>query len=542
MTDPTKLVAEDIVDEADEVEALLATTNDPLQFVRLAFPEIRLEAWQRAVLLTIGQQLRENARLNRSKAIQLAVSSGNGVGKSALLSWIVIWAISTFENTLGVVTAGTEGQLRTRLWGELSKWFLQLPEPLRAQFELTATAIFNRQTEKTWRVDARPWTERNQEAFSGLHNFGKRVLVIFDECSMIPEPIWRATDGMLNDADTQTIWCVFGNPTRTEGRFKMAFAGGRFSGLWTSFQVDSREVSLTNKEMIAEKLAYYGEDSNYARSHIFGQFPTASTEQLIPSDWVEAAAVRQTFTHPADATIIGADVASGHGEDSSVIIVRQGLDGRSYPIQKFATLDPLQFAYRVAAVANEVNADAVFIDATGLGEGTVAKLRELGLPGVHGVYFAGKSDNPSGLARAANKRAECWLAMRDWLRAGAIPNDAELKAQLTSPEYSEVALGILLERKQDMKSRGLMSPDCADALSLTFASPVWSSQFDSLPGAGNHKVTSEYDPLSDAALEGKPLPELSRRYIAPGWASLKPENWSHDDWADARASDALSHD
>jgi hypothetical protein len=52
----------------------------------------------------------------------------------------------------------------------------------------------------TWRVDGRPWSERNQEAFSGLHNFGKRVLMIMDEASMIPDPIWRACDGTLNDA------------------------------------------------------------------------------------------------------------------------------------------------------------------------------------------------------------------------------------------------------------------------------------------------------------------------------------------------------
>jgi hypothetical protein len=57
-----------------------------------------------------------------------------------------------------------------------------------------------------WRVDGRPWNERNQEAFSGLHNFGKRVLMVMDEASMIPDPIWRASDGMLNDADTQNWW------------------------------------------------------------------------------------------------------------------------------------------------------------------------------------------------------------------------------------------------------------------------------------------------------------------------------------------------
>ena len=365
--------------------------------------------------------------------------------------------------------------------------------------------------------------------------------MIYDECSMIPDALWRATDGMLNDANTQIIWCVFGNPLRLSGRFPMCFPGGKFSGMWTTFQVDSRTVSIANREAIDEKLSYYGLDSNYARSHVLGQFPTASTTQLIPLDWVEGAAVRETYQHPADAVILGCDVASGHGEDSSVIYIRQGLDGRTHQPRKFPGLDPLQFAYKIAAAANELGAQAIFVDAGGVGEGTVAKLRELGLA-VHAVYFGAKSSNPDGITRCANQRSAMWCAMAQWLKAGAIPNDPELKAQLIGPEYSENAQGIVLERKEDMRARGLMSPDTADALCLTFAAPVF-SQMSELPGPGNHLVVSEFDPFSDAALAGKPYPELQRKYVAPGYSSLKPEwnhpDWTADDWWDAQASDAL---
>jgi hypothetical protein len=126
------------------------------------------------------------------------------------------------------------------------------------------------------------------------------------------------------------------------------------------------------------------------------------------------------------------------------------------------------------------------------------------------------------LARAANKRAEIWLAMRDWLRAGAIPPDAQLMAELVGPEYSEAPAGILIERKADMKARGLNSPDTADALALTFSSPVWKLGSD-LPGSGDHLVQSEYNPFSSEVLAGRPIPELTRKYIAPGWPSLKAE-------------------
>jgi hypothetical protein len=512
--------------EADEetddlVERLLATTNSPAQFVELAFPSIVPERWQQQVLETIGNQLQENARLDRWKAVQVAISSGNGVGKSSLLSWLILWAVTTFEDCLGVATCGTEGQLRTRLWSELSRWFNELPEDLRGQFQLEATALFNRQNPRTWRFDGRPWSERSQEGFSGLHNFRKRVLVVIDECSMVADSIWRACDGMLSDSETQIVWVVTGNPIRITGRFPTCFPPARGSNLWTSFKVDSRTVSLTNKESLNEKISYYGESSNYVKSHILGEFPSASTEQLIPLDWVQQASVRETFMHPSDAVILGCDVASGHGEDSSCIVVRRGLDARSYGIRRYPTLNPLEFAYKIASLANELGADGIFIDAGGLGEGTVAKCQELGLA-VHAVYFAGKPDNPSGLARAANKRSQMWLAMRDWLRAGAIPADSQLMAELVSPEYAEGPAGILIERKQDMKARGLMSPDSADALALTFSSPVWKLGSD-LPGAGDHLVQREYNPYSDEIMAGRPIPELKRKYIAPGWPSLKAE-------------------
>jgi hypothetical protein len=532
VTDDVRMQADDEAGgDEDRVEELLAQTNSPEKYVALAWPSIKPEVWQAQVLQCIGEKLSENARLDRWKAIQIAVASGNGVGKSALLSWLIIWALTTFEDCLGVVTAGTEGQLRTRLWSEVARWHGQLPEDLRSQFQLEATSIFNRQSQRTWRIDARPWSERNQEAFSGLHNFQKRVLVVMDECSMIADNIWTATQGMLSDAATQIIWIVTGNPTRLSGRFPMCLPGGRESRMWRSFQVDSRTVNLTDKESLNEKISYYGEDSNYVRVHIRGLLPTASTTQLIPSDWVEGAAVRETFVHPADAVVLGVDVASGHSEDSSCIVIRQGLDARTHGIRRYPTLNPLELAFKVAEVVREVSADAVFIDAGGLGEATVVQCRSLGLQ-VHGVYFAGRPDNASATAgRAANKRAECWLRMREWLRAGAIVNDATLKAELTGPEYSEAPAGILLERKADMRSRGLASPDSADALSLTFASPVWTAAGSGLAGPGDHLVTSEYNPWSDEAMQGRPLPELKPRYCAPGWSRMKePEReWDPDE-------------
>ena len=146
----------EVEEPIDLIDELLACSNDPLRFVELAFPGITPEHWQRQVMTHIADQLSTNARLSKFSPIQVAVASGNAVGKTGLLSWLILWSVMTFEDCLGVVTAGTEPQIRTRLWGELSKWFHQLPDALRQAFELTATAIFNRQHERTWRLTVGP--------------------------------------------------------------------------------------------------------------------------------------------------------------------------------------------------------------------------------------------------------------------------------------------------------------------------------------------------------------------------------------------------
>src|SRR6516164_6437437 len=533
------------LDETDDdlVQQLLLCSDDPLAFVNLAFPDIKPEKWQREVLEHIGRKLQKNSGLGRWEAVMVAVASGNGIGKSALLSWVVLWGIMTFEDTVGVVTAGTESQLRTRLWSEVAKWHAKLPDELRAQYTLTATACFNRQSEKTWRIDARPWTERNREAFSGLHNYRKRVLVIYDECSMIPEPIWRSTLGMLSDAETEILWIAFGNPTRTDGVFPTLFPPGNFARMWWSKHVDSRSVTLTDKAAIQEKLDFYGADSNYARSHVYGQFPLASANSLIPSDRVEVAAVRRdAVAHSAEAIIMGVDVASGTSTAISVAAIRQGPDARSLGQYKFPGVDPNALCYEVAKVASEVNPAAIFVDTTGVGASVAVRLRELGYP-AHPVLLGSRA--PEGDVRCANMRAYCWTQMAAWLKVGAIVNDAELKAQICAPSYSETERGVVIEKKEHMADRGLASPDCADALSLSFAYPVHTAAMNDLLGSGDHQVTSEWNPFSDAAMEGRALPESKVRYSAPGYR-LKPEwshpDWNADDWSDAQASDALTRE
>lgn len=473
-------------------------TFDPLGFVLYAFPwgEGELseldgpQPWQCDELNGIGDALRSGASLidATQKAIRRAIASGHGIGKSAFVSWIILWSICTCKDTRGVVTANTEAQLKGKTWAELAKWHRLCL--CGHWFDLTATALISKLPghDKTWRIDMVPWSERNTEAFAGLHNKGSRVLLIFDEASAIPDIIWEVSEGALTDDDTEIIWVVCGNPTRNTGRFRECF--GRFRHRWNTIQVDSRNVSITNKAQIQEWVDDYGEDSDFVRVRVRGVFPRAGSNQLIGGDLVEAACGKtlRPEVYASAPKILGVDVAR-FGDDQSVISMRQGL--ACFPMQTFRGLDLMTFAGIVAQTIDRESPDGVFIDQTGIGAGVVDRLRQLGHRSVVGIDFGGKAMSEH---LYANKRSEMWCLMRDWLLSGgAIPPDDELKDDLCAPEYgfSGDRGQILLEKKSDMKKRGLASPDRGDALALTFAAPVHKSRSQGLVFAASQQARGD---------------------------------------------------
>lgn len=449
-----------------------ALTHDPEAFVLYAFPWGRGElagcegpdAWQRAVLREIGATLRGGGE--GARAVREAVASGHGIGKSALVAWIMLWALSTCPDARGVVTANTEAQLKGKTWAELAKWHRLCL--CGDWFDCTATALIAREPghEKTWRMDMAPWSERNTEAFAGLHNQGRRVLLIFDEASAIPDIIWEVSEGALTDTDTEIIWCAFGNPTRNTGRFRECF--GRFRHRWNTHQVDSRSAAMTNKAQIAEWITDYGEDSDFVKVRVRGVFPGAGERQFISGEVVEAARGRRLsedmYAHAP--RIMGVDVAR-HGDDSSVITRRQGL--YCAPQLVYRDLGLTTLAGIVAREAEAWRPDRIFVDGVGVGAGVVDMLTDWGLP-VTDAQSGAAALNPR---KYRNRRAEMWAALREWLARGAIPDDAALAADLTGVEYGyTVGEALQLEKKSDLKKRGLASPDRADSLALTFYAPV----------------------------------------------------------------------
>lgn len=420
--------------------------------------------WQLEVLTSMTEHL-QNPDL-RYQPLQMAVASGHGIGKSALIGQITSWAMATYADCKVVMTANTENQLTTKTMPEVGKWFKR--SKYSSKFKVNATSIHSteKDKEKSWRLDAVTWSENNTEAFAGLHNQGKIILLIFDEGSAISDKVYDVAEGALTDENTVIVWLVFGNPTRNVGRFKECF--GKFKHRWKTWQIDSRNVEGTNKEKINQWIKDYGEDSDFVKVRVRGLFPSASFKQFISLEDVDKAYGLELRPEQYDFApkILTVDPA-WEGDDELVIGLRQGLHFKI--LRTIAKNDnDIQIANLVADIEDEEKADIVFIDG-GYGTGIVSAGKTFGR-NWQIVWFSGASNDEGCL----NKRAEMWKLTRDWLKeGGAIPKDPVLHQDLIGPEAVPRLDGkIQLESKRDMKARNLPSPNRADSLALSFAFPV----------------------------------------------------------------------
>lgn len=413
---------------------------------------------------------------------------------SAFMGFICNWGMSTCENTKIVITSNTETQLRTKTFPELKKWF-------RGSINFhwwteTATGIFSsdEKNKDQWRVDAVPWSEHNTEAFAGLHNRGKRIILLFDEASAIADKVWEVAEGALTDEDTEIIWIALGNPTRPNGRFYDCFH--KYRHRWHTQQIDSRTVEGTNLTQAKEWAADYGEDSDFLKVRVRGQFPSSSAMQFIEMNIIDGASGRHLRPEQYDfAPIIISCDPAWTGEDALVISYRQGLYFQVLETMPRNENDSIP-ASRIAHWQDELNADATFID-LGYGTGIHSFLKSWGRKSEL-IAFGGKSSKREYL----NKRTEMWAEMREWLKdGGAIPpttdkNGSVLYEELKAPERLPMVKDgvIALESKESIKKRLGFSPNVADSLALTFARPV--RKRDKIAESRNSNYGASYDPTA----------------------------------------------
>ena len=323
----------------------------------------------------------------------------------------------------------------------------------------------------------------NGEAMRGLYFDG----VVADEVAdMRPETWPEIVRPALAD---RKGWCLFIGTPKGMNQFHDLYQHALNDENWYSgmFRVDETDVLDADELELAKSTM----TDNQYRQEFLCDFGASVDNALITIDKVSDAAklVRTEGDVAGSPRILGVDVAR-YGDDRSVIQKRQGLV--AYEPTVFQDIDNMALAGQVVQTITEWKPDAVFIDA-GRGEGVIDRLRQLGYF-VTEVNFGGKPTNP----RYHNKRSEIWDGIRIWLdEGGAIPNNTELKTDLCIPTYKfDAGNRLQLETKDEIKKRGMRSPDLGDALALTFAHPVAPRGIglNGTPVAG--EMQSEYDPFN----------------------------------------------
>lgn len=448
-----------------------ACRHDPLAWSEAAWDwgkgdlkDKDIREWQADIMDVIAEHLADEDK--RYQPLKIAVASGHSIGKSACMGMVSNWAMSCHPGARIVITANTEGQLRTKTSPEIAKWFsTSISAPV---FDIDTMSIRARQETRdmAWVMDFVPWSEHSSEAFAGLHNEGRIIVVMMDEASGIPPKIWEVVDGALMDENTIIIFIAFGNPTNSKGEFRECFRRNRKE--WVTRQIDSRDVEGTNKTYLQGIVDKYGENSDRAKVRVRGMFPSTSTRQMIPTPVIDEAYGRHyaRSAYEFAPTIITCDPA-WTGDDDLVIAKRQGL--------AFEILDVIPkndndifIATKIARYEDKFEAEAVFID-LGYGTGIASAGRTWGR-NWELIPFGAKAPEPG----FADMRAFMFESLQAWMEeGGAIPADAELYEELISIETLPDNNGIVrLKSKEQMKKDGDQSPNRADALAMTFARPV----------------------------------------------------------------------
>lgn len=506
--------------------------NDPLGFILYSFPwkyepiiqkvempkhyqdlyqqEHGVDAWAIDFLEDVALQMREG-----NFPIRFSTSSGHGIGKSTLCSWLVLWIMSTIPYTQGIVSAGTADQVRRVLWTELKKW---LDLSLNAHWwDYTSTiqnlSFRSLQHPETWRCVGLTAREENSENFAGQHSAAGSSLYIFDEASAIPDKIFEVREG--GTVDSKAFTFDFGNPTKNSGRF-YENTEGRFKHRYNTRSIDSRSVSILKDSALFKQWADdWGEDSDFFKVRVRGEFPSRGFSEYISLDEVENAMSLTPVANHSAPLVIGIDVAR-FGDNSTVIYPRMGRDAKSFApiVIPYSSIDYVanqveQMVSRFRSLGKEYS--TIFVDGVGVGGGLVDLLRSTGyrVVEIHSQHKA--LDN-----HFASRGDEMWGRMKDAIGNGlALWDNVVFKNQLIQREYSFTSKGLIkLESKSDLTKRGIQSPDIADALALTYAREVEPMGRDNL-NSGSSTYRKPYSPFATQVRETSPR-VIGDRYLIPG--------------------------
>ena len=414
------------------------------------------EQWQRTVLDEMDGGVRK-----------ISIRSGHGVGKTTLCAWLAIHFLMFRDDVKVIVTAPSADQMKDGLIPEINKWIARLPEWMRLSLDATSERVVRHPNSANNFISFRTARKEKPEALAGVH--ASHVLIIVDEASGVDEAIYETGQGALSTEGAIAV--LIGNPTNPSGFFYKTQTS--LSNVWWNMRVGCEQSTRVDPGYIMNMARTYGVDSREYRVRVLGEFPDSGADAIIPRQFAESAVMR----YPDHAPPIRGDIVwgldPGRGGDPtgfverSANIVHEATELRYDDLMN--TVGWVKNRYDMVPPAYRPS--TIYVDSIGLGAGVADRLLEMGLPVVH----VNVSEVPSMSGRFVNLRAELWYKTREWFEGRECSintpvNTAQLVDELVSVEQRFTSVGkVQVESKETMRSRGVKSPNLADALVLTFA-------------------------------------------------------------------------
>jgi hypothetical protein len=338
----------------------------------------------------------------------------------------------------------------------------RVPE-LAIEFEWSSERFYLKSHPNESFAVARTSRPERPEALQGFHS--ENVMFLLDEASGIVEQVFQVAEGALSTEGAFVVMAA--NPTREDGYFYDSHH--KMRSRWSALHWDGEQSPLVAQAYIEDMRLKYGADSPIYQVRVRGNFATAA-DGVIPLQWCEEAKVRDVLPTPKAEIRWGLDPAR-FGDDATALAKRAG-NVQLEPTKEWRGKDTMQTVGLLKLEYDKTpegqRPDVIAVDVIGLGAGVVDRAKEIGLP-VVGVNVAE--------AAAANEkynrlRDELWWRGREWLerRDCKLCDDDPLIAELTMPKYSILSSGKLkVEGKDELRKRGVASPNRADAWLLTFA-------------------------------------------------------------------------
>lgn len=467
----------------ENAKRLLAYMKSPLLFIQDMWqlqPVGEDERFQKGRHITNHQLELFTAvekALRREDKQRISVRSGHGTGKSASLAMLILWFLFSFPDAQIPCTAPTSEQMYDVLWKEIAKWMERMPKHIKEQYEWTTSYIRMKVSPSTWFARARTARKESPEALAGMH--GDHVLFIVDEASGVPTEIFNVAEGALTEENILVI--LIGNPTRTSGYFYDSHHSDRHS--WQCLHFDSYDSPIVDAKFVNRISDKHGEDSDEYNIRVRGNFPK---EDAIDDKGYVPLILASDLRTTVDASFskggkrLGVD-PSGEGTNETIWVLRDKFKARVVAKETKSTSKSIAQKTQTLMEMYELTGNDVFVDNFGVGANVSQELA-LGGVGVHGVNVG---DQPDDKERFGNLRAEAFYATKEWIKKGGELVEDEGWGQLLEIKFKRNLRGkIQIMSKDEMRRAGIVSPDVADALMLTFTEPEGEYSVHEERGAG----------------------------------------------------------